>query len=177
MTGTILADLLNIKIRPRVFVSFHHELDQWYYDQLSAVLHDTYEVITDRSLDQEIDSRDPEYVMRRIREEFISGTSCTFVLCGAETAQRKFVDWEIKATLDKEHALAGVALPSARIVNPGGFFKPWRLDDNVVSSYAVVTDWNTVVANPMYLATLIATASAKPKVLINNSRPMMAYNG
>jgi hypothetical protein len=134
-------------------------------------------VITDRSLDEEIDSRDPEYVMRRIREEFISGTSCTFVLCRAETAERKFVDWEIKTTLDKQHALVGVALPSARIVNPGGFFKPWRLDDNVVSSYAVVTDWNTVVANPIYVATLIATASAKPKVLINNSRPMKAYNG
>jgi hypothetical protein len=177
MAGTILTDLLNVKIRPRIFVSFHHELDQWYYDRLSTILHDTYEMITDRSLDREIDSRDPEYVMRRIREEFISGTSCTFVLCGAETAQRKFVDWEIKATLDKKHALIGVALPSARIVNPGGFFKPWRFDDNAVSGYAVVTDWNTIVGNPMHVATLIATASAKPKVVIKNTRPMMTFNG
>ena len=115
--------------------------------------------------------------MRRIREEFITGTSCTIVLCGAETAQRKFVDWEIKATLDKEHALIGAALPSARPVNPGRFFKPWRLDDNVVSSYALVADWNAIVANAGSVATLIATASARPKQLIDNSRPMMTYNG
>ena len=177
MTGVSLAELLKILIRPRVFVSYHHELDQWYYDQLSTILHDTYEMITDRSLDQDIDSRDAEYVMRRIREEFITGTSCTIVLCGAETGQRKFVDWEIKATLDKEHALVGVALPSALLVNPGVFFKPWRLDDNVVSSYAVITTWSTIIANPGYVATLIASASAKPKTLINNSRPMMTYNG
>jgi hypothetical protein len=32
-----------------------------------------------------------------------TGTSCTIVLCGAETPKRKFVDWEIKAILDKGH--------------------------------------------------------------------------
>jgi hypothetical protein len=177
VAGFPFPGLLNLKIRPRVFVSYHHELDQWYYEQLSTILHDTYEVVTDRSLDEEIDSGDADYVMRRIREEFITGTSCTMVLCGAETAQRKFVDWEIKATLDKEHALVGVALPSAPPANPGRFFKPWRLDDNVVSTYALVADWNSIVASPGSVAPLIATASARLKTLIVNSRPMMAYNG
>jgi len=49
--------------------------------------------------------------MRGIRENFITGTSCTIVLCGAQTHLRKYVHWEIKATLDKEHGLIGVNLP------------------------------------------------------------------
>ena len=78
----------------------------------AGVFADDYEVIQDNSVEREIDSNDAEYVTRRIREDFITGSSCTVVLCGAETPQRKFVDWEIKATLDKEHGLIGINLPT-----------------------------------------------------------------
>ena len=54
-----------------------------------------------------IDSDDTEYVMRRIRENYNSGASGTFVLCGSDTPERKYVDWEIKATLDDRHGPVG----------------------------------------------------------------------
>lgn len=162
--------------RPRVFVSYHHGGDQWYYDKFSETLHDYYETVIDRSLERRIDSDNSEYIMRRIREEYITGTSCTFVLCGLETPKRKFVDWEIKASLDKQHGLIGVQLPSAQLIDRGLFFKPWRLDDNVASGYAVLMTWSDVITYPSLVANRIAEANARPKTLINNSRAMMVRN-
>jgi hypothetical protein len=52
--------------------------------------------------------------MQRIRDKHITGTSCTIVLCGSLTPWRKYVDWEIKATLDKEHGLIGINSGEAR---------------------------------------------------------------
>lgn len=74
--------------KPRVFVSYHHRNDQYYADWFTTLFDRTYSVVTDRSLDAGLDSDDAEYIYQRIRDEFISGTSCTIVLCGAETPNR-----------------------------------------------------------------------------------------
>lgn len=95
-----------------VFVSYHHGGDLAYYDAFSQLFADTYEIVRDNSVERRIDSNNSEYVIRRIREGFITGSTCTVVLCGAETPRRKFVDWEINATLDKEHGLIGINLPT-----------------------------------------------------------------
>src|SRR5688500_13031630 len=107
--------LYELASKPRIFISYHHA-DREAFERLSTVLHDQYQVVTDRSLDEAVESDDCDYVYRRISEEFITGTSCTFVLCGRETASRKFVDWEIKATLDKKHGLIAVdGLPGSTL--------------------------------------------------------------
>src|SRR5690349_7530115 len=100
-------------IKRKVFVSYHHGGDQAYYEAFSKAFCDTYDVITDNSLERELDSENVDYVMRRIRENYISGSSCTIVLVGKDTWGRKYVDWEINATLEKEHGLIGVLLPTA----------------------------------------------------------------
>lgn len=105
----------NQRIKRKVFVSYHHSGDQAYYDAFSKAFCDTYDVITDNSLEREVDSENVDYVMRRIRENYISGSSCTIVLVGKDTWGRKYVDWEIKATLEKEHGLIGVRLPTAPV--------------------------------------------------------------
>ena len=89
-------------VKRKIFVSYHHDNDQAYYNEFSRFFSDQYDAIQDSSLDRLIDSDDTEYVMRRIRENYITGTSCTVVLCGPQTRWRKYVDWEIKATLDKQ---------------------------------------------------------------------------
>ena len=63
--------------------------------------------------------------------KYITGTSCTVVLCGGRP--RKFVDWEIKATLDKEHALIGVNLPTSERNLFGQAIVPtvWRITSPV----------------------------------------------
>lgn len=98
--------------KSKVFVSYHHKNDQYYYDKFSKLFNDRYDILYDNSADRQIDSYNPEYQMRRIREDYITGSSITVVLCGRETWKRKFVDWEICATLNKQHALLGIILPS-----------------------------------------------------------------
>lgn len=137
-------------VKRKVFVSYHHGADQPYYNCLSSVLADTYDVIYDNSLERQIDSDDVDYVMRRIREDYVTGSSCTLVLCGLHTPVRKYVDWEIKATLDKQHALIGVKLPMLQIINDG-CDKPARLQDNVTSGYAKWIWWEAIIAEPAKL--------------------------
>jgi hypothetical protein len=161
----------------RLFVSYHHDGDQAYYDSFSQKFCNDWGVVTDNSLERFIDSDDSEYVMRRIRENYISGTSCTVVLCGSDTPERKYVDWEIKATLDDQHGLVGVALPTARRTIEGNVIVPDRLLDNWSSGFAVWVQWDELFSDISRLRTVISDAIARPTDRIVNSRPMRVRNG
>jgi hypothetical protein len=104
-------------VKRKVFISYHHAADQAYYDTFSRTFSNAYDVITDNSLIRGVESDVAEYIMRRIRENYITGSSCTVVLVGRDTWRRKYVDWEIDATLQKEHGLIGIQLPTLPI-NP-----------------------------------------------------------
>lgn len=169
-----LYDLLAKQPKRKIFVSYHHSNDQYYYNEFSRKFCDTFDVVQDNSLERKIDSDDPEYVMRRIRENHITGTSCTVVLCGPETPQRKYVDWEIKATLDKCHGLIGINLPNS-VSDLNGVIVPARYLDNYQSDYAVWLQWRQL--SPDVLVQAIGTANSRPSSLINNSRPMRRRNG
>lgn len=170
-------DLHSIFPKRKVFVSYHHGGDQGYYEAFSKTFHDTYEVLYDNSLDRRIDSDKVNYVIQRIRDNFVSGSSCTIVLCGRETPWRKYVDWEIKATLDKGHGLIGVCLPS-NIPGPNGKVTvPDRLHDNIQSGFAVWTTWAEFTASIASAKSIIEQAIAKRASAIVNNREMMSRNG
>jgi hypothetical protein len=135
MAGILLSEILRPK--RKIFVSYHHGNDRYYYDEFARIFASAYEAIQDNSVDRLIDSNDADYVIRKIREDYITGTSCTIVLCGAETPWRKFVDWEIKATLDKQHGLIGVNLPTNPSNANGTCTVPDRLHDNIQTGYAL----------------------------------------
>ena len=163
--------------KPRIFVSYHHGGDRQYYERLVAIFDSTYDVLHDHSVEREIDSDDSDYVIRRIRENFITGSSCTIVLVGSYTWQRRFVDWEIKATLDKGHGLIGVHLPNAPISSDNKIIVPYRLHDNVCSGYAVWLSWQDLIFYPSNLPQYIANANSRSKSLIANDRPKKHRNG
>jgi hypothetical protein len=160
-----------------VFVSYHHKDDRNYYDAFARLFSDTYNVIQDSSVEREIDSDNAEYVMRTIREKYLTGCSCTIVLCGRETPWRKFVDWEIKATLDKEHALIGVCLPTNPANADGKHYVPDRFFDNFQTGYALWLGWSQIESNHEFLTQSIEVAKSKPVSLINNSRALRQRNG
>lgn len=163
-------------VRRKVFVSYHHGRDQAYYDAFSNAFHSSYEVITDRSLERARDSDNPEYIMRYIRENHISGSSTIIVLCGLETPVRKYVDWEIQAALGQATSLIGVKLPTLQIVGTG-CAKPARLQDNIDSGYAEWIWWESIIGAPSELAAVIERANQKPKNLIDNRRGRRLRNG
>lgn len=175
VSNGIIGAAMRRPARPRIFVSYHHKGDQWYYDEFSRYFHDQWETVFDNSLDDEIDSDNTDYVMRRIREDYIHGTSCTIVLIGAQTHQRKYVDWEIKATLDKQHGLIGVVLPTAQLSMEGKVIVPDRFFDNLGTGFASMMKWSDL--NGQSLQTAMNYAAFKQKNLINNARALKARNG
>jgi len=164
----------------KVFVSYHHRADQGYCDWLTTHLGGTLEVFTDRALGDPIRSDDSEYVNRTIREDYISGSSVTVVLCGAETYKRKYVDWEICSTLHHEHALLGIALPTAMRGDQNGVIVPARLHANVQSGYAHWANWDHQAWSnaPAIFVALLEEAIRRStnKQLIQNNMEKMARN-
>ena len=156
---TSLSTLLGITKR-KVFISYHHK-DQNWVNSFSTTFGKSYGLFTDCSLDEAIDSNNLHYVNRTIREEYITGTSITIVLCGADTWRRKCVDWEIYSTLDKDHALLGIVLPHNSVYQNGQHVSlvPNRLFQNIQSGYAHWIHWST---DALALSNAITTA-------INNS--------
>ena len=101
--------------RRKVFVSFHSE-DRRRRSKFVNMLGDR---IVDRSVrDGDIDKRlKVAEIRRQIRDNFIADATVTVVLVGCCTWLRKYVDWEIGASLTKtKHkyrcGLLGILLPS-----------------------------------------------------------------
>ncbi len=172
--GDVFARLLN-RSKPRLFVSYQHSNDQGWYDLFVSTFGDAYELFSDNSVDRAIRSEATMYLDRRIREEYISGTSITVVLCGSETWKRKFVDWELHATLDKEHALLAIVLPTAARLDTGRVILPSRLQDNLDSRFAHAVLWPQ---RPEDLSTsmMLARLKARETRSIVNVRPQMTRN-
>lgn len=63
-----------------------------------------------------IDSSNPEYVMSVIRRDYLGDSTVTLLLVGACTHSRRYVDWELKASLRQgdyiPNGLVGIVLPS-----------------------------------------------------------------
>jgi hypothetical protein len=120
-------------VRRAVFVSHSHlnesETKQ-FFREFSGVFIPRSLGVSDK--DEFIDSDDPNYVMRRIRDKHIGPNSIvTIVLVGSCTHSRRYVDWEIKASLQqgldkRPNGVLAIQLPSC----PNGALLPPRLEAN-----------------------------------------------
>jgi hypothetical protein len=133
-----------------IFLSFHQadeiEANIWcrrfgdYFNDIRTLgLHEHGDEFAEH-----INSGDTDYVMRRIREDKVAGTSCTVVLIGKCTWARRYVDWEIAATLrdfgeSARGGLIGVQLPSAQ--DHGWAKLPPRLALNVANENGTATGY------------------------------------
>jgi hypothetical protein len=159
-------------IKRKVFISYHHKTDQTYYNLFSQYFSDTLDLFYDNSLDRALDSTNSEYLNRKIREENIFGTSLTIVLCGSETGKRRWIDWEIHATLHYQHGLLGIILPTCSKDNLNKFLVPDRFHENVESGYALWMHW-TQDASILKTNMEAAIQRSNSKLLIKNSAAKM----
>lgn len=162
--------------RRKVFVSYHHTADASWYDRFVDVFSETYQIVRDNSVDRAIGSEDADYVIRRIRDNYLTGSSATIVLCGKNTWGRKYVDWEILSSLNQRMGLIGLILPSNVVGTDGKHVVPERLMDNIKQGYARWRVWSTVRSDPRKLSLLIEEALTKDKGLIDNSCPKRLRN-
>lgn len=189
----LLSEILKASEKHKVFVSFHNA-DQYYRTQF-----DTYygEHFISKSVDFgdiEPDNSD-EYIKQLIQEEHITDSSIIVALYGANTWQRKHVDWEISAALmAKVGGHSGMivfVLPTfpvspydqygrydERLLYP--YLHP-RTTKNLQTGYATLLFWPGLYPNlpAVEMKDAIQTAFDKRlthKHLIDNSHPQYQNN-
>jgi hypothetical protein len=78
------------------------------------------------------DSDDPQYIRSKIREQ-LNGTSVTIVLIGRNTSTSDWVDYEIRASLDRRNGVIGIRLKGAEDAD---------VPPALTAADAKVIDWN-----------------------------------
>ena len=124
-------------VRRKCFISYHHE-DQQAVNQFVRDFDHSHNTFIARGLGEEmpgeiIQSTNTDYVMRRIREKFLGDSTVTIVLMGRCTWARRYVDWELQASLRRgesstPNGLLGIKLPTYPEIS-GSF--PKRFNDNL----------------------------------------------
>jgi len=156
----------------KVFVSFHHENDQARADHLRNT-YGSDNTLIDSSLKDAYDDTSDDEILALIRKNHLKNSTITIVLIGSETANRKWVDWEIYSSLRpygdrSRNGLLGIYLPTAGTT-------PARLQDNIDSGYAVTMKWENI---SWQLTTKIDEAynNRRKETLVKNSRSRRQRN-
>lgn len=86
--------------RHKVFISYHHENDQKYKNDLID-MNNIYNIFIDQSVDTgDIDDNlSDERIREIIRDEYLRDSTVTIVIVGQKTRERKHVDWEIYSSM------------------------------------------------------------------------------
>lgn len=106
----------------KCFISFKTE-DKWYKETIQSWVDDNKVDMIDKSLNEPIDSDNEEYIMRKIREDYLSDSTVTIFLIGARSAeslgwyQQRFIKRELQASLynganNTRNGILGVVLPA-----------------------------------------------------------------
>ena len=101
----------------KVFISYHHASDQVYKEALLS-LNAAYDIFIDASVDTgDINENlDDQSIRQLIRDGYLRDSTVTIVLVGADTKNRKHVDWEIYSsmydgTVNKKSGVLVIQLP------------------------------------------------------------------
>jgi len=171
-------------VRRKCFISYHHD-DQHAVDQFVRDFDHLRDTFIARGLGQEmsgdiIQSTNPEYVMRRIRERFLADSTVTIVLLGRCTWARRYVDWELQASLrngvlTRPNGLLGIQLPSFSEFPP-------RFAYNLSPNWPSIDCYARHMPYPTSKAVLVSEIEAAYQRrtthahLIRNPRDRMSYN-
>lgn len=178
------ADRSSDRTRHKCFVSYHQSDE----DETESFIDNYGDIFIAKVLgvsdeDDFIGSDDTDYVMRRIRELYLTDSTVTIALIGKCTWSRRYVDWEVASTLrddtnNKRSGLLAITLPSAADYDARRL--PDRIDDNVVSGtvdgYA---SWKKYPSSKASLRSWIDEAfdaRTSKSDLVDNSRVLHANN-
>ncbi|MBM3883265.1 MAG: hypothetical protein FJ387_26730 [Verrucomicrobia bacterium] len=172
-------------IRRKVFISFHQK-DRPEVDAFIEEWANRQGVFIAKALgvsdnDDFIKSTKPEYVMSQIRAKYLEDSTVTVVLIGTCTHSRRYVDWEIKASLrqgeTEPNGLIGFLLPSAgqRAHLPPRFQENWQQGEhNCYARYRFCPQTAQELRELIEDAHDARTSRAH---LIKNTQDMMKNNG
>lgn len=167
----------------KVFVSYHHDNDQYYRDEFEKILTQSGISIIKSVQLGDIDlGIKTETVRQKIRDEYLRDSTVTVVLVGKDTWKRKHVDWEIGSSIrnteyNPRSGLLGILLPTYPLFNEKKYNPhtiPPRLYYNLENKFASLYLWNT---NPAILQNWIHEAFERRNTIIpDNSYDSFANN-
>jgi hypothetical protein len=170
--------------RHKVFVSYHHALDENYKKIFELRFGSAFGAIVAGSVQvDDINPNLPTHTIRqKIRDEYLRDTSVTVVLIGAETWQRKHVDWEIGSSIrdtefNPRSGLLGILLPAYPHPAPGKYNPytiPPRLYDNIQCGFASIHPWSEDAATVQ--AWIHEAYKRKSSITPDNSRDSFGKN-
>ena len=107
----------------KVFVSYHHQNDQFYKNELIR-LGNSFGVFIDKSVDTGAISENlsDQTIREKIRDEYLRDSTVSILLVGTETKNRKHIDWEIYSSMydgarNKKSGILVINLPPTRCRN------------------------------------------------------------
>ncbi|MBK7585827.1 MAG: TIR domain-containing protein [Myxococcales bacterium] len=170
--------------RHNVFVSYHHKNDESYRKIFELRFGNKFGVVIPGAVQiGDIDTGlQTETIRQLIRDEYLRDTSVTVVLIGAETWQRKHVDWEISSSIrdtknNPRSGLLGLLLPTYPAPSPGKYNPrtiPPRLHDNIECGFAAIAQWSN---DPDVVRGLVHEAYLRKKRLLpDNALPLFKNN-
>lgn len=155
----------------RVFFSFHYQNDLWRVNQVrnSHVVEGTAAAgFQDASLWEEAKLKG-DAAIKRLIDKALEGTTVTAVLIGTETANRRYVDYEIQKSVERGNGLLGIyihQLKDSRGHTSAQGQVPWRLVHHSAPIYFWEHDkfgsWVEQVAPQARRSFLNLTGSPKP---------------
>lgn len=168
----------------KVFISYYHGDQQ----EVNKFINDFSDVFIPKAIgvkdgDFEFDSNNPEYIMRKIREQKLADSTVTIVLVGSCTHSRRYIDWEVKASLQQGQSLPNglIAINLPYMGNKGNL--PPRVSENVIRDanhrdlgYARYYVYPKTKAELIKWIEDAYNARTTRAHLIKNSNSMMKYN-
>ncbi|MGJ9371686.1 TIR domain-containing protein [Nesterenkonia sp. CF4.4] len=180
-----MATLLKSYTRHKTFISYHHSDEEEVSSFINTFDHD-HDILISRGIGASmsgdiIDSTNPDYIKQRIRQLYLRDSSVTLVMVGAATWGRRFVDWEIAASLrntstSSRNGLVAVTLPS--VSGLPGRKPPERVKDNLDGD-AGYARWMQYPSSAAILAAMIDNAYNRRSThgdVVDNSRPLRLRN-
>lgn len=171
--------------RHKVFVSYHHALDENYKQIFELRFGNAFGAIVPGSV--QVGDINPDLptdtIRQKIRDEYLRDTSVTVVLIGAATWQRKHVDWEIGSSLrdtlfNPRSGLIGIMLPSYPRPSAPSEYNPYtippRLYDNIQCGFATIHPWSENAATVQ--GWIHEAYQRKSYVIPDNSRDSFGNN-
>lgn len=173
-------------VKHKVFISYHHA-DQDEADGFIRTFGDERNVFFYRALgvDMEsdiIESDETDYVMRRIREQYLKDSTVTIVLIGRCTHARRYVDWEIQASLRHGDTVTPNGLLGIKLASYRSHGYPNRLNLNLKQENGQANCYARVIDYPSRKDSLRSSiedafAARRSRVSwINNPRDRFKYN-
>ena len=130
----------------KVFISYHHEIDQNFKNTLVKV-GEKHQLFIDMSVDTgEIpDDWDDQMIREKIRDEYLRDSTVTILLVGEETKGRKHIDWEVYSSMfdGKRNKKSGILVVNLPTINCTSFHSALG-DEEKKLVYPGIDNWKTI---------------------------------